>query len=386
MQSVPDMIRAGATLIALGFTAHGLIHAVGFARALGWAPAGPANPAVASVSRLLGLGWLTAAALLTTTAALSLAAPRWWWAVALPSLVVSQLLIASSWSEAKWGTLVNLLLLLPVALALIERSSLSQATSFRQEVARHFTAAPTTTLIKEGDLAALPPPVQRYLRFVRVVGKPRVQNFHVVFRGQMRPSPSAPWMDIAAEQYSFIPTRARLFFLRAARFGVPFDALHMYMGASATMQVKVASLLRVVDARGPKMDQSETVTMLNDLFLLAPAALIDTPIVWRTIDDHTVLAAFSNAGHTVSATVSFGADGALTNFSSDDRYQSADGKTYHLYRWSTPVTGYRDFHGYRIAVAGEAIWHEPQGPLPYARFEITTLDYNVASPMQFERP
>jgi hypothetical protein len=275
-------------------------------------------------------------------------------------------------------------LVLGVAIVLVQHSGLNQATTFRREVTRHFTPPAPAPLITEADLAPLPAPVQRYLRFVGVVGKPRVQNFRVVFRGQMRPSPQAPWMNIAAEQYSFIPARTRLFFVRGARFGVPFDSLHMYADASATMRVKVASLIRVVDAHGPKMDQSETVTMLNDLFLLAPAALVDTPIAWRTIDDHTVEARFSNAGHTVGATLSFGDDGALTDFSSEDRYQSADGKTYQLYRWSTPVSNYRDFHGYRIAAAGVAIWHEPHGPLPYARFDIAALDYNVASPMHFE--
>ena len=37
----------------------------------------------------------------------------------------------------------------------------------------------------------------------------------------------------------------------ASMFGVPFQALHMYTGASGTMRIKLASLFTIVDAKGP---------------------------------------------------------------------------------------------------------------------------------------
>jgi hypothetical protein len=195
----------------------------------------------------------------------------------------------------------------------------------------------------------------------------------------MRPSPTSGWMNSDVQQVSFLRPPTRLFYVRGSRFGLPFDALHLYVGPRATFHVKLANLFDVVDARGPEMDQSETVTMLNDLCLLAPAALIDADIAWQAVDEHTVGATFTNAGHTVRATLTFAPDGSLSNFSSDDRYQTADGKTYERFRWSTPLRNYRDFHGYRIAATGEALWDEPAGPYSYARFEIASLDYNVTA-------
>ena len=94
------------------------------------------------------------------------------------------------------------------------------------------------------------------------------------------------------------------------------------------MQVKAAALVPVVDASGPEMDQSETVTLFNDMCLFAPASLVDPAIAWEPIDRTTARAAFSNAGHTIRAELSFNDAGELIDFRSDDRYQvSPDGKS-----------------------------------------------------------
>jgi hypothetical protein len=177
-------------------------------------------------------------------------------------------------------------------------------------------------------------------------------------------------------QTSFFDEPARLFLIEASMAQIPFAALHAYVGPSATMKVKVASLVTVVDAKGPEMNQSETVTMLNDMCLLAPATLVDEHIRWEELGPLSVRATYTNAGNTVSAVLSFGASGELVSFHSDDRYLSADGKEYTKYRWTTPVREYRDFGGVRLASRGEAIWDMPAGPLEYGRFELVEIEYN----------
>src|SRR5665647_263409 len=60
------------------------------------------------------------------------------------------------------------------------------------------------------------------------------------------------------------------------------------VGSSATLRVWVASAVTVVDAKGPEMDEAETVTLFNDLCVFAPGVLIDPRIQWQVIDPHTV--------------------------------------------------------------------------------------------------
>lgn len=103
-----------------------------------------------------------------------------------------------------------------------------------------------------------------------------------------------------------------------------------------------------------------------------------TMATWRELDDHRVRGTFTNAGNTISAELSFDAQGDLVLFVSNDRDQSADGKTFKNLPWSTPVADYRDFGVARIAAKGEAAWHEPSGPFVYARLEIASVEVNVS--------
>ena len=64
--------------------------------------------------------------------------------------------------------------------------------------------------ITEADLAALPPLVQRYLRFAGVVGTSKVQGFRARMTGRIRGSATAPWMPFVAEQYSFYDPPQRI--------------------------------------------------------------------------------------------------------------------------------------------------------------------------------
>jgi hypothetical protein len=192
--------------------------------------------------------------------------------------------------------------------------------------------------------------------------QPRVRNFWVRMHGRIRNGRDARWMPLAAEQYNFIEEPARLFYLNASMFMVPVQGYHRYVGPSATMTVKAAALVPVVQVSGPEMDQGETVTMFNDMCVMALATLIDRAIAWEPVDGRTARASFTNAGHTIRAELSLNDAGELTNFWSVDRYQSSpDGNSVKKVRWSTPLTEYRSFGPVRLASGGEARWHEPSG-------------------------
>jgi hypothetical protein len=238
---------------------------------------------------------------------------------------------------------------------------------------------PQAGSVTESDLAHLPPAVQRYLQFAGSVGRPRVWNYRVRFRGELRNDADSRWMKIRADQQSFVAPAARLFLVKGSMFGLPFEALHRYVGPAATFKVRLAWLLTVVNAAGPEMNESETVTLLNDMSLLAPATLIDPRIAWDELDPLTVRATFSNAGNTVSAVLSFAESGALVDFVSGDRSRTTDGKTYERLRWSTPVRAWGTFDGRQLPVRAEAVWRDDELAFAYARFEIIGVDYNVVA-------
>jgi hypothetical protein len=249
---------------------------------------------------------------------------------------------------------------------------------YRNTVRRHLTPLPPEELLMEDDIKDLPGPVIRYLHYTGAVGKPKVRSFRAEFTGAMRQKPGGGWLKIRAQQYNFLDEPARLFYIKSSLFGLPFDGFHRYEGEHAVMLIRVANLFRVVNARGEKMDQGETVTLFNDMCLLAPGSLTDPKIRWRTINELTVEATYTNGLNSITATLIFSEAGAMVNFISNDRFLCPDGKTYLAYPWSTPVDGYAGIAGRRLPVSGEAVWHMPGGLYPYIKFDSIKIDYNLS--------
>lgn len=249
--------------------------------------------------------------------------------------------------------------------------------TFDHDAAAALARPINAAVVTEADVAHLPDPVQRYLRATGVVGQPRVATYRLRFTGRIRSGPDSAWMPFEAFQVSTANPPTRLFLMRARMYGLPVEAFHRYLDGHATMQVKLAGLVPIVNARGPVMDQSETVTLLNDMCLLAPGTLLDSRLTWEAVDAHTARARFANGDQAISATLLFDDEGRLVNFVSDDRSRSSpDGKTFTQLRFSTPVSQYRPFGPVRLGGYGEARWHLPDGEFTYGEFELQDVTYN----------
>ena len=236
----------------------------------------------------------------------------------------------------------------------------------------------------EDDLAALPAPLAAYLRHSGVVGRQRVTSFEATFHGRIRSDPSAAWMPFTGKQVNTYGARpGRLFIMDATRSGLPVTVLHEFADATATMRAKVLSAVTVVDAAGPEMDRGETVTVFNDLVVLALGAVVDAPIRWTAIDPNHVHGVFTDRDQSVSAVLTFNSEHDLVDFVSHDRSRAApDGKSFTPQAWSTPLSAHRELDGRRILALGEGRWDAPQpeGSFGYVEFHIDDIAYNVPGP------
>ncbi len=366
-------------LVAL-LALHGLIHVMGFAKAFDLA----ALPQLTvPISRPLGIAWLFAAVLFLVAAVLLGVGVRGVWALpGLAAVVLSQYVIVRSWGDAKVGTVANVLVLLPILVATLDLRPSSLHSLYRAQARQAVTAGGSR--IEEADLRPLPEAVRRYLRQAGVVGKPRVKSVRARFSGGMKSSHDGDFMTFTSEQVNVFAPAARYFFMEASLRGVPFAALHRFEAGRATMDVRIASVIPMIHAEGKEMNQSETVTLFNDLCILAPAALVDATasgaIRWTEVDAHVVDARFENAGQVIGARLTFDDAFQLTGFVSEDRFQSEDGVHFQRYPWSTPLRDYRDFGGVRLASHGDATWIEPGGAFVYGRFDLQEVSYDPALP------
>jgi hypothetical protein len=186
-------------------------------------------------------------------------------------------------------------------------------------------------------------------------------------------------MPFTAEQRSFFDPPRRYFFMRATRSGLPLDGLHAYTADGASMRIRLLSMIPVVDVAGPVLTRTETVTVLNDMAIMAPAALIDPAIRWRPIDDRQVEATYRLGPHEVRAVLVFDTTGDLSDFWSDDRPAlAADGVTLVPQRWSTPIGTYRQQGPYRLASRGEARYAAPGGEFAYLEFDSIEVTADAA--------
>ena len=328
------------SLVVLLF-AHGLIHLLGAAKGLGWA----SLPQLGiSIGTMGGIAWLLAAALVLVTAGLvAVGTPTWWWLLAGLAAAVSQIVILTSWADAKAGSVVNIVLVLAAIYGFASVGPPSLHAQWEQGVASADAPSGPAGVVTEQDLRVLPAPVAAYVRRSGAVGLPRVTSFQARFHGRIRSAPDKAWMEFTGQQVNTFGTNPRRLFIMDATM----TACRSRSSTSTTTgrppcAGKLLSVFTVVSASGPVMDRAETVTLFNDMVVFAPAAIVDAPIRWTAVDDQHALGTLTYGDETVTARLTFDGSGDLVDFLSGDRRRaSADGKTFTQEPWSTPVGDYR---------------------------------------------
>ena len=354
-------------LFAFIVLAHGLIHLMGFAKAFNY---GNITQLTKDISKPTGMLWLLAGVLCMATVVL-VVLKKDWWLIGLAALALSQALIFSAWHDAKFGTIANAIMLVAAGLAF-------SAWRFEQTYINDVQAGLARTrnldagVLTERDIQHLPAPVQRYLTYAGVLNKPKINRMRIVFTGEMRDR-GKDWFTFQSEQHNFFDEPTRLFFMKGQFFGITVPGYHAYKNGSAAMQIKLFGLFPIVDVKGNELAKAETVTVFNDMCLMAPATLIDPRIQWEAIDNISAKAVFTNHGIRISAILQIDDQGRLTNFISDDRYAISDMKQY---RFSTPLRDYKNFNGYNVGTYGEAVWHYPEGEFVYGKFNLKEISYD----------
>lgn len=349
---------------------HGLIHCMGFAKAFGY---GNITQLTKDITRPAGSIWLFAC-LLFITAAIGLLVKKEWWPVLLFfAVAVSQVVISMSWKDARFGTIVNGIILL---VAIAGWGNRQFESLFIKDVKTNLqhTGNIQTDMLTDADIQYLPSPVKKYLQYAGVLNQPKVKNVRIVFEGEMRDK-GKNWFRFRSVQYNFFNEPTRLFFMKAKMFGVTVPGYHDYQHATARMNVKLFGLFPVAAHKGNEMNKAETVTVFNDMCLMVPASLIDKRIQWEALDSLSAKAIFTNGANKITATLFFNEKGQLINFISDDRYAINDMKQY---RFSTPVKDYTLTNGRNVLSYGEAVWHYPEGEFVYGKFILKSIEYNVA--------
>ena len=379
MNDLSSDLDVPGIVFAITVTIHGLVHLIGVARE--WKLADVSQFAgktlfsvTGSVSKISGFLWLLAFLCFIAAATGLFLKPDLWWTAGLGGVAISQLLIIVYWQDAKAGTVLNVVILI-VSLAGYGRWSFSNAS--REEVRDLLKSVneDTIVIVTLDTLKQLPDPIQRWLIASGVVGKPRVQTVRLKQRGLMRTDPEGSWMPAEAEQFFTVDEPGFLWTVGVTMAGViPVSGRDRYRDGKGNMLIKAFSLIPVVNASGPKVDQGTLLRYLGEIVWF-PSAALSNFIEWAPIDSMSAQATMRYRG--VSATAVFLIDEAGKVVSCSAERFMGDGEDATLERWHIPFKEWSALGGLRIPTNGEVTWKLASGDFTYYQWEILQIEYNM---------
>lgn len=366
------MLRIALLIIIL---IHGFIHLFGFLKAFHPASMDQLHQ---QIGKFQGILWGASCLLFLFSAFRYFHQKDYWWVILVIAICFSQVLIQLNWHDAKFGTILNIILLI---VALIGFFGWKFEDEYRTLVDRQLLLSKNVQpdLLMDEDLQNLPELVQKYIRYTGSVNKPKVKNFKVTFEGKIRSSKKSEWMPFVSEQYNMLDSTVRLFFMKAEMKRLAVHGLHKFINGEASMDIRLFSLFKVQYQSGNEMNIAETVTFFNDMCVMAPGSLIDPRVSWLEIEKDSVKAKFTNRSISITAWLYFNEQGQLINFISEDRYASNEDGSMQRLTWSTPMKEYKDYNGIKLASYADAIYKYPDGDLCYGTFRLKSVDYNLSS-------
>jgi hypothetical protein len=225
----------------------------------------------------------------------------------------------------------------------------------------------------------LPEPVRRYLHYAISAQAPAIQTTRLKHDGFFRTKPNQKWLAIRGEEYFTVAVPG--FVWNATVWPAPLvwiQARDLLQSGQGNMLVKINSAITIADAKGPELDQGASLRWLSEAIWF-PYAFVGNQLRWEAIDDHSARATLIQPGLPVAATFEIDNQGQLTKMWSD-RYRDLGKGQSVLTPWVAECSEYRTFGGLRVPTAVDVAWEIDQQRFSYARFRITTLEYNVAEP------
>ncbi len=361
------------------FFIHGLVHFLGFAKEWKLPIAEKFDsPTMISLtaleSKAVGLVWLMTCIGLMFSLFFYYQKKQWWWIIGASCLVISQFLLVLYWSDTKYGTVVNIVLLIPILMSYFK---LQFDRSVSHEIKGLLLSTPSNSspAVTLDRIQYLPPVVQKWLIRSNIVGKEKPQIVHLYQKGMLRSKPDASWMKMEAEQ--FITTHTPGFVWKATINPDNFFTINgcdKLKNGQGNMLIKAMNVIPIANSHGKEIDQGALMRYLAEI-MWCPSAALNEFIRWEYVSDTCARAIMQNGEAVVSGLFSFDSKGDVAGFEGK-RYADFN-DLFTLETWSIRVTGYREFNGIRIANKSEVTWKLKQGDFKWLKLEVTGIEYAV---------
>ncbi len=351
---------------------HGAIHLMGFYKSL--------NPTSLpglelGVTKAWGIVFLLAAVALTAAGLLGIGGSRAFWLVLSVALFISQTAIFAHFSDAKYGTLANVILLL-VALSAFGEQRFAERTRLLVE---DLSAERRMDLATDAPISPPPPPVARYLENVLPPGARPIEGVIIEQRGEFNSSLTQPkWSPFEATHHATIRPPGFVWAAEVRFFpGVSVFVHDSLLSGRGRVAPWVSGLIPLSEAadRGGDVTRGELLRFLAESPWY-PTLLMGHPgLTWEPIDDRRAVARLTSGTVTAALEMSFDEEDRLVMVRSRDRPRLENGitvKTPWVGRWFD----YERHDGILVPTRGEVAWEIDGREIPYWRGTLTSIHFD----------
>lgn len=351
---------------------HGIIHLFGFLKAFGISEFTAISQ---PISKTFGIVWLLTFFLFALAIVLLIVQSNYWWLIGFLAVVASQILILTYWSDTKFGTIANLIILVSVIIAYSNSSFKNKIVEERKKLFENSQSISKKVITKE-TISELPYVVQNWLINSGTIGKRPISNVHLTQELQLKLSPDQEnWNNGKAEQYFTISPPAFNWNINTKMNSI-FSVVgrDKFESGNGEMIIMLLSLISVADAKNSdKVDQATLQRYLAEIVWF-PSASLSPYIKWETLDEYSAKATMEYNEAKGTGEFHFDEKGNFEKFVAMRYKDSNDAEPT---KWSVTATKTEKRNDIKIPVECEATWELENGKWTWLKLEITDIQYNV---------
>ena len=138
------------------------------------------------------------------------------------------------------------------------------------------------------------------------------------------------------------------------------------------MKVKLLAVLNILNGFGDQYNQGELLRWLAEGVWFPTNLLPSGLLHWEPIDALNATLIFDYKSSHLNYHVTFNPQGEITEMETK-RYMNKK----NLETWIVKLGDYKWMNGIKVPTSNEALWRLKTGDLSYAKFNVTTLEYNI---------
>jgi len=350
---------------------HGFIHLTGFVKAFELADISRLNR---GISKPTGVLYLLASLIFLVTTTLFFLNKDRWPILAIISVLISQFLVILYWNDAKFGTIVNVLILF-VSISSYGNYKFDRMVHNETLALLQNTDSSNTTLVTTKNILLAPAIIQKWMKNSGVIGKQKIFSVRLKQKGEMRTKPESKWMSFTAEQFFNVKDPSFVWSTKVE--ALPFIKMNgrdKFINGEGQILIKIAGLIPIVkESENEKINQGSMLRFLAEICWF-PSAALNKYIKWVAIDSTSAKATFALDKKSVSGVFKFSEKGKFLSFETN-RFYGGD-RDAQLEKWHIKAVDHKVFDGYNIPHKCKVIWKLTEGDFNWLNLEITDLNIN----------